>query len=84
LLVFTHDDVPGIIGTIGTILGKHLVNIAQMTVGRTGPGETAIGVLNIDGLPAAVAVDEVLKHEKIHTARVIELPAAGELPAWLQ
>ena len=34
LLVFTHHDVPGIIGAVGTIFGKHNVNIAQMAVGR--------------------------------------------------
>ncbi|HEV3235623.1 MAG TPA: phosphoglycerate dehydrogenase, partial [Gemmataceae bacterium] len=31
LLLFTHRDVPGLIGYIGTIFGKHNVNIAQMT-----------------------------------------------------
>ena len=34
MLIFTHRDVPGLIGFIGTIFGKHKVNIAQMTVGR--------------------------------------------------
>ena len=34
MLIFTHRDVPGMIGFIGTIFGKHKVNIAQMTVGR--------------------------------------------------
>jgi len=85
LLIFTHDDVPGIIGTVGTIFGKHQVNIAQMAVGRAGtaPGGAAIGVLNIDGVPPQVAVDEVLQHESIHSAHVIELPPFGQLPPWL-
>ena len=30
LLVFPHRDVPGLIGHIGTIFGKHQVNIARM------------------------------------------------------
>jgi D-3-phosphoglycerate dehydrogenase len=50
LLVFTHADVPGIIGAVGTIFGKHKVNIGQMTVGRAAPGGIAVGILN---LPAA-------------------------------
>ena len=37
MLIFTHRDVPGLIGFIGTIFGKHQVNIAQMTVGRQAP-----------------------------------------------
>ena len=59
LLVFTHNDVPGIIGVVGTIFGSHKVNIAQMAVGRATPGGAAIGVLNLDGLPAEDAVAEV-------------------------
>ena len=34
LIVFAHRDVPGIIGAVGTIFGKHNINIAQMAVGR--------------------------------------------------
>ena len=41
----------GLIGFIGTIFGKHEVNIAQMTVGRQTPGGEAIGVLNLDSPP---------------------------------
>jgi D-3-phosphoglycerate dehydrogenase len=84
LLAFTHNDVPGIIGTVGTIFGNHRVNIAQMSVGRTAPGGTAIGVLNLDALPPAAALAEVSSHEDIQSVRVIELPIAGQLPTWLQ
>ena len=55
LLVFPHHDVPGLIGFVGTIFGKHGVNIAQMnrSAGRSraarrwhaepGPGPPASG-----------------------------------------
>jgi D-3-phosphoglycerate dehydrogenase len=84
LLVFTHNDVPGIIGAVGTIFGNHRVNIAQMAVGRTAPGGTAIGVLNLDSLPPAAALAEVTGHKDIQSVRVIELPPAGQLPTWLR
>ena len=84
MLVFTHNDVPGIIGAVGTIFGSHRVNIAQMSVGRTTPGGGAIGVLNLDGHPPAAALDEVRNHPAISSARILELPAAGNLPAWLR
>jgi D-3-phosphoglycerate dehydrogenase / 2-oxoglutarate reductase len=84
LLVFTHNDVPGIIGAVGTIFGNHRVNIAQMSVGRTAPGGGAIGVLNLDALPPPAALAEVSSHKDIESLRIVELPAAGELPAWLQ
>jgi D-3-phosphoglycerate dehydrogenase len=86
LLIFTHDDIPGIIGSVGTIFGKHHVNIAQMAVGRQGssPGGAAIGVLNIDGVPPQAAVDEMLQHDSVRSVDVIQLPARGQLPSWLQ
>lgn len=86
LLVFRHRDVPGIIGAVGTIFGKHHVNIAQMAVGRSGnaPGGGAIGVLNLDSAPSDEALAEVTAHPAIERARVVHLPAAGELPHWLR
>jgi D-3-phosphoglycerate dehydrogenase len=85
LMIFTHRDVPGIIGRVGTIFGTHDVNIAQMAVGRDSdtPGGNAIGVLNLDNPPPPEAFREVMAHPDILTAHVIELPPAGELPAWL-
>jgi D-3-phosphoglycerate dehydrogenase len=86
LLIFPHDDVPGIIGSVGTIFGKHQVNIAQMAVGRAGkaPGGRSIGVLLCDSLPSQAALDEMLAVPHIHSVTVIEMPAAGKLPPWLQ
>lgn len=83
LFVFTHKDVPGIIGNIGTVFGKHKVNIAQMAVGRRESGGEAIGVLNLDNLPPEAALEEALAIKDILSAKVIRLPAAGEYPSWL-
>ena len=86
LLVFRHNDVPGIVGAVGTIFGQHNVNIAQMAVGRAGdqPGGNAIGVLNLDSVPPADALQQVRAHRAITSAIVVHLPSYGELPAWLQ
>jgi D-3-phosphoglycerate dehydrogenase len=83
LLVFTHQDVPGIIGRVGTAFGALGVNIAQMTVGRSAPGGDAIGVLNLDHEPSAEAVAAVLACPGVRSARVVKLPSAGQLPFWL-
>jgi D-3-phosphoglycerate dehydrogenase / 2-oxoglutarate reductase len=83
LLVFTHRDVPGMIGFIGTIFGTHKVNIAQMTVGRQTQGGEAIGILNLDSPPPEAAVNEVKAHPHISNVTVVRLPLAGELPGWL-
>ena len=86
LMIFHHHDVPGIIGAIGTIFGNHDVNIAQMAVGRAGskPGSASVGVLNLDSEPLSEAITEVLNHPEVESVRVVRLPAAEELPAWLQ
>jgi D-3-phosphoglycerate dehydrogenase len=82
LLIFSHRDVPGLVGFIGTIFGKHQVNIAQMTVGRQVPGGEAIAVLNLDSMPPEPALHEVRSHPQISSLCVVKLPGAGEMPAW--
>ena len=83
LFVFTHRDVPGLIGFLGTTLGRHKVNIAQMNVGREHPGGEAIGVVNLDLTPPAEAIDELRAHPDILSASLIQLPEAGASPPWL-
>jgi D-3-phosphoglycerate dehydrogenase len=82
MLIFTHRDMPGLIGHIGTIFGKHRVNIAQMTVGRQQAGGEAIAVLNLDSLPPHEALQEVQNHPQISSLSVVKLPPAGEMPVW--
>jgi len=82
MLVFPHRDVPGLIGHVGTIFGRHNVNIARMAVGRESPGGEAIGVLNLDGEPAPEALSQVQDHPHIHSLTLVKLPRAGELPIW--
>jgi D-3-phosphoglycerate dehydrogenase len=82
LLIFTHRDVPGLIGFIGTIFGKHQVNIAQMNVGRQLPGGEAMGILNLDSMPGEGALQEVRQHPQISSLSVVKLPAAGAMPKW--
>src|SRR5690606_38790315 len=85
LLIFSHQDVPGIIGGVGTIFGRHQVNIAQMAVGRASDtrGNGAVGVLNLDSVPSDEALAEVAAHPHIKSVDVIQLPKAGEMPPWL-
>ena len=86
LFIFTHLDVPGIIGKVGLAFANHGINIAQMSVGREGtrPGGTAIGVLNLDSIPPQAALDDVLAIDSVQSVQLIELPPSGELPSWLQ
>ncbi|MGV6849178.1 MAG: phosphoglycerate dehydrogenase [Marinibacterium sp.] len=48
MLYTTNTDVPGIIGTLGRVLGEGGVNIANFTLGRAAPGGEAIALLRVD------------------------------------
>lgn len=86
LLIFTHSDVPGIIGKVGTIFGEHKVNIAQMAVGRSGTtqGGEAIGVLNLDSPPPQAALDAMLALPDVQSVKLAQMPKMGEQPGWMQ
>ena len=49
LLLLNNADKPGIVGHLGTLLGKHKVNIASMSLGRDQVGGKALTVLSLDG-----------------------------------
>jgi D-3-phosphoglycerate dehydrogenase / 2-oxoglutarate reductase len=51
LVFFRYDDVPGVIGRVGTVFGEAGVNIANMTVSRTRRGGQALMALSIDSPP---------------------------------
>jgi D-3-phosphoglycerate dehydrogenase len=46
LIVLCNDDRPGVIGEVGTILGRHGINIASFALGRGPSG--AVGVVSVD------------------------------------
>ena len=48
MIYTTNDDVPGIIGTLGTVFGQAGVNIANFQLGRDAPGGNAIALLYLD------------------------------------
>ena len=85
LMIFVHRDVPGVIGQVGGIFGKHRINIAHMSVGREAarPGGEAVGVLALDAQPPAEAMSEVLAMPTVTRACIVKLPAAGKMPPWL-
>ncbi len=59
-LVSWHEDRPGVIGHVGTILGANDVNIASMQVGRDAPRGMAMMILTVDD-PVSGSVLEQLR-----------------------
>ncbi|MFO1020981.1 MAG: phosphoglycerate dehydrogenase [Planctomycetales bacterium] len=85
LMIYRHRDVPGLIGYIGTIFGRHQVNIAHMALGREKPepGGDSVAVLNLDNEPSPEALAEALKHPEVTGIEVVKLPPAGAPLPWL-
>ena len=85
IFVFTHRDIPGVIGNVGGVLAEEQVNIGQMAVGRCSStkGGAAIGVLNLDSATSPAAIEKVLGFDGIESANLICLPEQGKVPDWL-
>jgi D-3-phosphoglycerate dehydrogenase / 2-oxoglutarate reductase len=72
-VVIQNEDRPGVIGDIGTILGRHGVNIASFALGRGARG--AVGVVNVDTsvdeAELQAAVDELAARDAITGAAIV-------------
>jgi len=72
MIVIRNTDQPGVIGAIGTILGRHNVNIANFALGRQ--GDSAVGVVIVDAPSVADTVlDEIRKVKGIREVRLVRL-----------
>jgi D-3-phosphoglycerate dehydrogenase len=73
MLVLCNNDQPGVIGEVGTILGRHGVNIANFALGRE--GHRAVGVVNIDETaPLRTSVlEEIRSVRAIQSVRVVRV-----------
>lgn len=73
MLIAKYKDIPGIIGSIGTKLGEHEINIAKMQVGRQEQGGEAVMVVKVDqNIPAEVIV-ELKKLDHVYDAVAVNL-----------
>ena len=73
LLIIENRDEPGMIGYVGTLLGKDKVNIANMSLSRQEAGQTALMVINLDSEPSEAARRELKGHKAIKLAKFIQL-----------
>jgi len=71
--VLGNNDQPGVIGDVGTVLGRHGVNIANFALGRE--GARAVGVVNMDETAtiSETVLDEIRRIEAIHEARIVRV-----------
>ncbi len=72
LLVLENIDQPGMVGTVGTLLGKDGVNIADMSLSRLTPGGTAYMVVLVDNEPSEAARKEIKGNPAIKLANFVQ------------
>jgi len=78
LLMTEHQDRPGIIGRVGTVLGNYQVNIAGMHVGREAMGGRAMMILQVDNPIPPEAFAQIQQLEGVGNARIVMFePASG-------
>lgn len=73
LFLMTNKDRPGIVGYIGTLMGKYKINIAGMSLSRENVGGKALTVLNLDSVPPAELLEDIQKDPDISNVKVINL-----------
>ena len=73
LVVLENEDVPGIVGMVGTVLAKHDLNISNMSLSRNTVGGIALNICGLDSQPPAEAINEIKSHPAIKKLVVVNL-----------
>ena len=73
MVFLTYTDRPGVVGTVGQILGSEGINIAGMQVCRDARGGHALIVLSVDSAIPAVVLDDILSTIGAVVGRTVDL-----------
>ena len=73
LLIVENQDRPGMVGWIGTLLAKHKINIASMSLSRGETGGKALSILNLDSTPSEAVIKEIEAESGILSVTVAKL-----------
>ena len=73
ILILHNNDVPGVVGAVGTILGKNGINIAGMELGRSEKGGNAISFTHVDDVVSKKALTELRALPQIVSAELVKL-----------
>ena len=72
-LMFNNQDRAGIVGYVGTLLGKHGVNIANLSLSRDHAGGHALSVFHVDSEPPLELLEELRRDPVFSNVRVVKL-----------
>lgn len=65
MLIVKNQDLPGMVGTVGTVLGEAGINIADMSLGRQAKGTYAVTLINVDTEVPMEVVNKLRAHEAV-------------------
>jgi len=71
MIVIQNYDRPGVIGNVGTTLGKHNVNIGRFQLGRR--DDKAVCLVNIDSIAEKHVLEEIQNQPNIISVRQVIL-----------
>ena len=73
LLVLKNEDVPGVIGRVGSLLGEHGINIAGYHQARLSKGGEALAAVQVDGVVGPEVRSALLALPEVSRAVVVRL-----------
>lgn len=73
VLILQNEDVPGVIGQVGTILSAYKVNIGEWRMGREAPGGQALSFINLDTEPPEPVLMALEKIPAVTTVKLLHL-----------
>ncbi len=73
ILLVKNEDTPGIVGKVGSLLGKHGINIARMGLGRKPGSGRAVMLIEIDNEAPPAVLEELPRIPGVREARFLKL-----------
>ena len=73
MIFYSNTDRPGMLAAVGSVLASAKVNIAGMSLGRSGPGEKAITVMSVDSAIPEPVLKEISKIEGVFEVKTAKL-----------
>jgi len=73
ILMLYNRDVPGVVGSVGTLLGEAKINIARLELGRERIGGMAISLIHVDDVIPDAVLDRLRTQPNIVSAQLIKL-----------
>ena len=71
MLMLQNQDVPGVVGQVGTFLGEKGINIAGFQLGRKEPGGIAISLINVDNIVSDIVLTQLAKLPHITSTKYL-------------